>query len=53
MRRKTVSFTSEIRKVGNGYFLGIPKKDVDKMKLEEGDDVNVTVTLPEMVEDDQ
>ena len=35
---------------GNGFFIQISKKDVERMGLSPGDDVDVTVSLPEMVD---
>ncbi|MCB5286069.1 MAG: hypothetical protein LHW45_10855 [Candidatus Cloacimonetes bacterium] len=49
-RRRTVGFPATIKKIGNGYFLSIQKNYVEKMELSEGDDVDVTVSLPEVVE---
>lgn len=50
MRRKQVAFASEIKTIGNGLFIPISKKDVERMGLSPGDDVDVTVSLPEMVD---
>lgn len=50
MRRKQVAFASEIKTIGNGFFIPISKKDVERMGLSPGDDVDVTVSLPEMVD---
>ena len=50
MRRKQVAFASEIKTIGNGFFIQISKKDVERMGLSPGDDVDVTVSLPEMVD---
>lgn len=49
-RRRTVRFPATIKKIGNGYFLSIKKEYVEKMELSERDDVDVTVSLPEVVE---
>ena len=35
---------------GNGFFIPISKKDVERMGLSPGDDVDVTVTLSDMVD---
>ena len=35
---------------GNGFFIPISKKDVERMGLSPDDDVDVTVSLPEMVD---
>lgn len=53
MRRKQVTFAAEIKSIGNGFFIPITKKDVERMGLNPGDDVDVTVTIPEMIDDDR
>ncbi len=53
MRRKQVTFATEIKVIGNGFFIPITKKDVERMGLNPGDDVDVTVTIPEMIDDDR
>ena len=35
--------------MGNSYFVGIPIKTIEKMQLSEGDSVDVTISLPEIV----
>ncbi|MDY0237143.1 MAG: hypothetical protein RBR71_14055 [Gudongella sp.] len=49
-RRKNATFPANIKKIGNGYFVPVPKDYVEKLQLSEGDDVDVTVSLPEVVE---
>ncbi len=49
-KRKSVTFPSEIKKIGNGYFIPVAKAIIEKMQLDEGEDVDVTVSIPEMVE---
>ena len=50
IRRKTAQFVSNVKKIGNGYFVPVPKDIIDKMQLHEGDDVDVSVEIPEMIE---
>lgn len=51
MRRKNVSFAAEIKTIGNGFFIPISKKDVERMGLSPGDDIDVVVSIPEMVDE--
>lgn len=53
MRRKNVSFAAEIKTIGNGFFIPISKKDVERMGLSPGDDIDVVVSIPEMVDERQ
>lgn len=48
-RRKSSTYLANVKKIGNGYYVMVPKDCMDKMDLHEGDDVDVTVSLPEMV----
>ena len=49
-RRKTVTFPANVKKIGNGYFIAIQKDYMEKLDLSEGDDVDVSVSIPEVIE---
>ena len=49
-RRKSATFPANIKKIGNGFFVPVPKDYVEKLQLSEGDDVDVTVSIPETME---
>lgn len=51
MRRRSLTFASEIKSIGNSYYIGIRKADVAKMGLSIGDDIDVTIRLPEMMDE--
>lgn len=45
--RVSVASPLQIKQVGNGFFIPIPKRYADKMQLAPGDDIDVTVGRPE------
>ena len=44
--RTEMTFPSRIVKRGNGYFIPVMKAHVDLMNLDEGTDIDVTISLP-------
>lgn len=47
--RRSACFVASVRKVGGVMVVTIPKDIMDKMHLEEGSDLDVRVSLPEVV----
>lgn len=45
--RTEISFPGKIRKLGNSYAVIVQKSWAESMGLEPGDDVDVTITVPQ------
>ncbi len=45
-KRKEVTLATEVRKIGNSWYAALRAKDIDKLGLEDGSDVDVTVRIP-------
>lgn len=49
--RKEITFPSRIVKKGNGWFVPVPKAYLERMELQENDDVDLTIRRPETVDE--
>lgn len=45
--RTKITFPASIRKNGNSFMITVRREYVEKMNLSDGDDVDVTISLPD------
>ena len=50
--RTRITFPGTISKNGNSYTISVPAKYLAKLNLKKGDDVDVTISLPEAEEEE-
>lgn len=50
-QRKSVTFAATVAVVGNSLMVRIPSTMAEKLSVGKGDDVDVTIALPELVID--
>lgn len=50
-RRMKTTFDTTIKKIGASHYVLIKKETMESMQLREGDDIDVTICIPTLVED--
>lgn len=48
--RTRITFPGTIRRNGNSYMITVPGQYLEKLNLKAGDDVDITIALPETAE---
>ena len=50
--RTRIAFPGSIQKNGNSFMITVPGKYLEKLNLKKGDDVDVTISLPDNREEE-
>lgn len=49
--RTKITFPGTIRKNGNSFMITVPGQYLEKLNLKAGDDVDITITLPDTIDE--